>query len=160
MSTVTHEQVNLMLRLFEMRREPRLRQAREWFIDNFHVEQPGELMTKYPPGSDENASFRMTVSYWEMCASIVNRGLIDDELYFENNGEAWAVFDRVRSIVPAFRAMFGNPKIFGQLEALCARMDAWREKNAPGSTEKMRALQKQMTQMRAQKAGRGRRRKK
>lgn len=153
MSEVTHEQVNLMLRLYEMRREARLRQARQWFIDQFQMDKPEEMMTKYPPGSEENANMRMTVSYWEMCASLVNRGLINDELYFENNGEVWGVWEKIRNLTPAWRAAFGNPKMFAHLEALCTRLDAWREKNAPGSTAKMRAMMQQMAQMRAQQAG-------
>jgi len=38
----------------------------------------------------------MVISYWEMVASIVNRGLINDELFFESNGEIWVVWDRMR----------------------------------------------------------------
>ncbi len=92
MSEVTHEQANLLLRLYELRREPRLRQARQWFSDHYQADKPEEVMQKYPPGSEENTNVRMCVSYWEMCAGLANRGLIDDELFFENNGEAWVVW--------------------------------------------------------------------
>jgi hypothetical protein len=146
MSTVTHDQVNLMLRLFELRREPRLREAREWFTANFQAKSLEEVMQKFPVGSKESTNIRMVVSYWDMCASIVNRGLIDDELYFESNGEAWLVWDRVREIVPGWRATFGNPTIFQNLEKLCSRLEAWREKVAPGSIAKSREIMKQMMQ--------------
>ena len=53
MGEVTNEQVNLMLRLFEERREPRLREAREWFSANFHVKSAEDLMRACPPGSKE-----------------------------------------------------------------------------------------------------------
>lgn len=145
MSQVTHEEVNLMLRLYELRREPRLRQARAWFVNHFHPSSPDEIREKYPQGSEENSNIRMTMSYWDMVAGIVNRGLINDDIFFENNGEMWVVWDRVRNIAPAWRSAFQNPMIFGHLEETCRRMEAWREKRAPGSTAAMRKMM-QMTQ--------------
>jgi hypothetical protein len=129
-----------MLRLYELRRESRLRQARAWFLNHFHPVSPDEIGEKYPLGSEENANIRMTISYWDMVAGIVNRGLIDDDIFFENNGEIWVVWDRIRNIAPAWRSAFQNPMIFGQLEEACRRMEAWREKRAPGSTAAMRKM--------------------
>ncbi len=158
MSEVTHEQVNLMLKLYEMRREARLREAREWFTRNFNVNSVEEVMQKFPIGSTENTNMRMVISYWDMCAGIVNRGLINDELYFESNGEAWVVWERIRPIIPGWRAAFSNPTLFHHLEELCGRLEAWREKIQPGSTAKMRQMmqmmQQQMAQARSQSATR------
>src|SRR5438552_2946474 len=106
MSEVTNEQVNLMLRLYEDRREPKLREARDWFSANFHVQNMDEIMKVCPPGSAGNAYMRMVLSYWEMVASIVNRGLIDEEFFFENSGEQWAVWEQVKPVLAAWRAMF------------------------------------------------------
>lgn len=144
MGQVTYDQVNLMLRLYELRRDPRLRQARSWFVEHFHPDSPEDMMKKYPPGSEENTNIRMVISYWDMIAGIVNRGLIDDELFFESNGEIWVVWDRIRSIVPAWRAAFKNPTVFQNLEEACKRLEAWREKRAPGSTAAMRQMMEQM----------------
>src|SRR5271168_158975 len=82
----THEQVNMMLHLYELRREERLREAREWVSVNFHPKSPEDAMRLTPPGSKENAYMRMVMGYWEMVASIANRGLVDEELFFENSG--------------------------------------------------------------------------
>jgi hypothetical protein len=101
MPDVTHEQVNLMLRLYDIRREPRLREAREWYMSHFNPKTPEEMMTLYPPGSQENAFMRMVFSYWDMVASIVNRGLIDEEFFFENSGEQWVVWERLKPVVPS-----------------------------------------------------------
>jgi len=90
MGEVTSEQVNLMLRLYEERREPKLREARDWFSANFHVKTADDSMRVCPPGSKENTYMRMVLGYWEMVASIVNRGLIDEEFFFESNGETRA----------------------------------------------------------------------
>jgi hypothetical protein len=144
MVQITYDEVNLMLRLYDMRREERLRRARSWFLENFHPITPEEMSQKYPQGSEENTNIRMIISYWEMVASIVNRGLINDELFFESNGEIWVVWDRMRTIVPAWRAAFKNPHMFGNIEATCSRLEAWREKRAPGSGAATRSMMAQM----------------
>jgi hypothetical protein len=138
MGQVTHDQANLLLRLYELRREPKLREARAWFTGNFDAKTPEEMNKKYPPGSEGNVNLRMTISYWEMAASLVNRGLIDDELFFENSGEAWFVWERLREVVPAMRAASKNPQAWSQLEALVKRMEAWQERRAPGHTAALR----------------------
>src|SRR5690242_21944761 len=144
MSQVTYEEVNLMLKLYEMRREPRLRQARSWFLEHFHPANPDDMIQKFPQGGEENTFIRMVISYWEMVASIVNRGLINDELFFESNGEIWVVWDRMRGIVPVWRAAFKNPKLFANIEETYHRLESWREKHAPGSSAAMRAMMSQM----------------
>lgn len=153
MGEATYEQVNLMLKLYELRREPRLRQARAWFLDNFNISSAEEMMKKYPPGSEESTHIRMTVTYWDMVAGIANRGLIDDDLFFDSSGEAWVVWDRFRTVVPAWRAAFKNPHLFANLEQLAQRLEAWREKRAPGSTAAMRQFMEQMRQGAAKAAG-------
>jgi hypothetical protein len=150
MGEVTHEQVNLMLRLYEMRREPRLREARSWFVSNFHAQSMDEVMKNFPPNSEAGTNIRMMVSYWEMVASIVNRGLIDEEFFFENSGEQWVVWDRFRPIIAAWRESMKYPQMLSNLEEQCKRLDAWREKRAPGSTEALRQRLQQMARAQAQ----------
>jgi hypothetical protein len=144
MGEVTHEQVNLLLRLYDTRREPRLREAREWFGSNFFPKSPEDAMRLVPPGSRENAYMRMVLSYWEMVASIVNRGLIDEDFFFENTGEQWVAFEQVKPILPTWRAMFNSPHFLGNLEEQCKRLEAWREKRNPGSNEAIRKMMAQM----------------
>jgi hypothetical protein len=143
MSQITYEEVNLMLRLYDLRREPRLREARGWFVEHFQASSPEEVMQKYPQGSQENTYIRMVISYWDMVASIVNRDLINDEIFFESNGEIWIVWDRMRSIVPTWRAAFKNPLLFSNIEETCKRLENWRERRAPGSTAAMRRMMEQ-----------------
>jgi len=146
MGGVTNEQVNLMLRLYEDRREPRLREARDWFSANFHVKTADDLMRVCPPGSKENTYMRMVLGYWEMVASIVNRGLIDEDFFFESNGEQWAVWEQVKPVIVAWRAMFSSPHFLGNLETQCQRLEAWREKRSPGSNDAIRKVLAQMQQ--------------
>ena len=138
----TYDDANLILRLYELRREETMRKARQWFA-SFPSNNPDEIQKVTTFGTQENAYMRMVLSYWEMVASIVNRGQIDDELIFENNGEIWVVWDRIRSIVPTWRAAYKNPMVFHNLEEACKRLEAWREKRAPGANTAMRQMMQQ-----------------
>lgn len=152
MGQVTHEQANLMLRLYELRREPRLREARSWFTANFDAQTLEEIMQKYPPGTEANTSMRMTIGYWEMAAGLSNRGLMDDDLFFESASEGFQVWDRIRAVVPGMRAAFQNPRLWDQLEAFGKRMEAWHEKRAPGHVAAMRQMMSRMRPGAAAKA--------
>lgn len=140
MGQVTHEQVNLMLRLYDIRREPRLREARDWYMRNFKPTSLEDVMNLAVPNSEESAFMRMVLSYWDMVANIVNRGLIDEEFFFESTGEQWIVWERLKPIVKGWREMFKNPHAFARLEEHVKRLEAWREKNAPGSNEATRQM--------------------
>jgi hypothetical protein len=140
MREVTHEQVNLMLRLYDIRREPRLREARDWFIREFRPASAEDLQKLAPANSQENAFMRMVLGYWDMVANIVNRGLIEEDFFFENTNEHWIVWERVKPVIPAWRRSMNNPTVFASLEENCRRLDAWRDKRAPGSTQALREL--------------------
>jgi hypothetical protein len=140
MGQVTHDQASLLLHLYEIRREARLREARNWFFSQFEACTPDELMRKYPSGSEGNASFRMVLTYWDMAAGLVNRGLIDDELFFENSMEGWIAWEKVKNLVSLQREKSKNPTYLSQLEDFATRFEAWRERVAPGSIEAFRQM--------------------
>jgi hypothetical protein len=112
----TYDDANLILRLYELRREETLRKARAWFVADFDVASAEEMMQKYPFGSEENTSFRMVVSYWDMAASFVVAGVLNQELFFQSNGELLIVWEKVRGLLPAFRQFTKNPQAWGNLE--------------------------------------------
>ena len=140
MGQVTHEQAKLLLRLYELRRESRMRQARAWFHSQFEANTPQDVTSKYPMGSEESASLRMVISYWDMAAGMVNRGLVDDEMVFENSTEGWIVWEKLKVVVPAQREAMKNPAYLVQLENFANRFEAWRERTAPGSVEAFRQV--------------------
>ena len=152
MGQITHEQADLVLRLYELRREPRLREARAWFVGSFDAKTPEEIMKKCPPGTEANTNMRMTIGYWEMAAGFANRGLVDDELFFENAGEGFLVYDRVRDLLPGMRAAYKNPHAFAQLETFGKRMEAWIERRSPGQVAHMRQMMAQMRSAAAKSA--------
>ena len=112
----TYDDANLCLRLYELRREDKMRQARSWFAANFAPTTVEEMMKMAPPGSPENAYMRMVASYWEMAAAFVTAGVLNQDLFFETNGELLFVWERIRHIMPAMREAFKNPKAFHNLE--------------------------------------------
>ena len=146
MSEATFEQANLQLKLYDLRREPRLREAREWFSDHFHPQSLDEVMKICPPGSKENAFMRQVLSYWEMVASMSNRGLLNEDLLFESGGEEWATFQQVKPVLAGWREMFASQNFLGNLEAHCVRLEAWREKRSPGSNAAIRKVIEQVYQ--------------
>ena len=135
MPQATYQDAELVLKLYEMRREERLRTARAWFVANFKVQSLAEVMEKFPPGSDTNAYFRMVTSYWEMAASFVIRGVLHEELFFENNTEMLLVWERSKVFVGEFRHARKNPLYLRNLEKAAERYVQWLNANAPGAYE-------------------------
>ncbi len=118
----THDDANLLLRLYELRREDKMRAARDWFSKKFQVRTMEEMQKLCPPGSEENAYFRMITSYWDMAASFVTSGVLHEDLFIKNSFELLFVWIRVADIVPALRDAYKNPDAFGNIETLATAM--------------------------------------
>lgn len=118
----TYDDANLLLRLFELRREEKLRQARAWFNRNFKAANLEEFQKLCPTGSDENAYYRMVASYWDMAASFVTSGVLHRELFAQNSRELLFVWERIRDIVPPLRDSYKNPKYLKNLETVAVAM--------------------------------------
>ncbi len=127
----------LLLRLYDLRREEKLRQAREWFIREFRAESLEDFNRRYPVGSQENTYFRMVVSYWDMAASIVNNGLINEEFFFENTSEFYVVWSKAKPLAPVARETYKNPLLWSNLEKLAEKIEKLMAKRAPGALEAM-----------------------
>jgi L-rhamnose mutarotase len=134
----TYEDANLLLRLFELRREEKLRQARDWFSKNFHAHTVDEFQKLCPPGSQENAYYRMVASYWDMAASFVTNGVLHQGLFSQNSRELLFVWERIRDVVTPWREMMKNPNIARNLETVANAMIEEETKN--GSYEAFRAM--------------------
>lgn len=130
-----HHDVDLILRLYELRRERKMREARAWFSESFKAKNLNELNQLCPSGSQTNAHFRMVVSYWDMAASFIRHETLDKELFFESGGEMLFVWVRVEPLLGEVREQFGDPKLFSNLEEVARQFIQWREKRSPGSFE-------------------------
>jgi hypothetical protein len=129
----TYDDVNLILRLYEMRREDRLREGRKWFMTSFKVKTFEEFQALCPPGSEPNASYRMVTTYWEMVASFLTSGVLNAELFYQSGRELLLVWERVRDILPVARETFKHPRELKNLEEAAAAYIAWWNHTAPGA---------------------------
>jgi hypothetical protein len=140
----THEQAQLHMQVYEMRREARLRQAREWFFKNYFVEKWEDVMRAAAPGTEGGALSMMVLTYWEQTCALLNYGLLHEDLFFETTGEFFGVWERVKPIVPQAREMFVNKLWLAHLEKAARRYESWSESRTPGHIAAMRQFMKQM----------------
>jgi hypothetical protein len=136
---MTHEDANLILRLYELRREEKMRAARAWYISEFKVKSLDEFDALCPPGSEKNAWFRMVTTYWEMATSFAANGILNQTLFIQNSLEFLVVWERVRGILPALRERNNAPHQLKNLET-CADLAAdWLSQQGPGVYESFQA---------------------
>ena len=114
----TYDDANLILRLYELRREERMRQARAWFTAKCRVKSYEELLQLAPGGSEENASMRMVTSYWDLVASFMTSGVLNKELFFQSGRELLLVWERVRDFLPSMREAYKDPNYLKNLETV------------------------------------------
>jgi hypothetical protein len=122
----TYDDANLILRLYEMRREERMRQARAWFTSKCKgVQSYEDLMKLAPGGSDENASYRMVVTYWDLVSSFIVSGILHRELFFQSGRELLLVWERVRPFLPSMREAYQDPNHLKNLETVGSEFAAY-----------------------------------
>jgi hypothetical protein len=134
-SRPTYDDVNLILKLYEMRREDRLREARRWFAASFKVRTYEQFTATCPAGSEPNASYRMVTTYWEMVASFVTAGVLNQELFFQSGRELLFTWERVRDVLPRIREVNKNPLELKNLELVATAYIEWWNELSPGGYE-------------------------
>jgi hypothetical protein len=130
MSQPTYDDANLLLKLYELRREPKMRDARNWFFGNFKCKTMAEFGQLCLPGSEHNAYFRQVASYWDMAGSFVNAGVLNQDLFFSNTREVLFVWERVKPIVGEVRAAYKDPHYLGNLEKAGKACAEWLSKTS------------------------------
>jgi hypothetical protein len=110
------ESAQLNLQLFDLRREPVLREARAWFLTEFNPESLADFGAL--ASGERNASFRMVLSYWDMAASLVSTGAIDAEAFRAAHGEIFATFSKIQPFLAEMRAASGEPDFCRHMEAV------------------------------------------
>lgn len=117
------ENAQLNLQLFDLRREPVLREARQWFLFEFNPESFAELLAVVR--GERNASFRMVLGYWDMAASLVTTGAIDGDAFRAAHGEIFGTFSKMHPYLAELRAATGEPDICKHMEkVVLAAVDA------------------------------------
>lgn len=139
----THEQAQLHLQVYDLRREARLRQARDWFFRNYMVEKFDDAMRIAAPGTEGGMLAMMVISYWEQACALLNYGLLHEDLFFETSGEFFGVWERVKPIVAEARERFVNKQFLAHMERAAKRFEAWMERRSPGHIAAMQQFMKQ-----------------
>jgi len=106
----TYEDATLILKLYELRREPVLRKARHWLVFEFNPKTVEELSAvAQESGTEENAYYRQAISYWEMAASLVLRGAVKADLFLDSNGEGIFIFAKFNAFREEIQVRTGRP---------------------------------------------------
>ncbi len=140
----TYEQAKLHLKVYDLRREARLRQARDWFFKNVHVQNFDEFMRLAAPGTESGALASMVLSYWNNVCALLDYGLLHEDLFFETSAEFFGVWEMIKHIIPECRKKFVDPQYLEHVEKAAQRYETWKERNAPGHIAAMREWMKSM----------------
>ncbi len=120
------ESADLILKLYELRRETKMREARSW-IFSFNPQSADEyIQTMRNP--EAGAYLRMVTSYWDMAAALVNHGAIDAEMFGDTAGEHIVIYAKIQPFLEDFREKIGNPKAFRNLEKVIMDMPDGKER--------------------------------
>src|SRR5574338_34308 len=103
-----YKDADLILKLYDLRREKVMREARDWFF-TFNPQGPQDFMDVLM--GDKSAYYRMVVSYWDMACSLVTHGAIDPDMFADANGEHLFVYAKLEPFIPALRQAMGNDKM-------------------------------------------------
>jgi hypothetical protein len=136
-----YEEADLILKLYDLRREETLRKARDWYVRDFHPQSLQDFTSTLL--GEHSGYLRMVMTYWDMAAALVNHGAISMDLFNETNGEYIGVFSKIELLLNEIRGSFG-PQFLVNLEKL---VDA-----TPGGRERVATTRERMAGIRAQLA--------
>ena len=122
-----HHDADLILKLYDLRREKTMREARTWFF-MFNPQSPKDFMEVLT--SDKSGLFRMVVSYWDMACSFVNNGASDEQMFNDANGEHIFVYAKMQPFLEALRHESGNPGYLAHLEKVVKNIPDYETKLA------------------------------
>ena len=131
----------LILKLYELRREATLRKARDWYFMEFNPESMEDFNRAMY--SEHSGHLRMVLTYWDMAAALVNHGAISADLFNAANGEHIGVFSKIERLLPEIRTEL-QPQFLGNLEKLID--------STPGVRERLSIMRERMKGVRARAA--------
>jgi hypothetical protein len=126
----THADAELILKLYDARRESEIRKARSWFTGTFWPESADDIIKVIRgSGTQENAWFRQVLGYWSMASSFVSHGVLNEDLFLEpaSSGEMFFIYAKVEPFLKEVREKLQNPQLLANIEKL-ARSKAGQER--------------------------------
>ena len=139
-----YESATLLIRLYELRRDAAMREARTWYARSFNPTSVEDVLQAF--GGPNSAHFRMVTSYWDMAASFVLNGAIDEQMFNDANGEHIVIFAKIEPFIQEFRTKMGFPHYLASLEKLLL--------NAPGRKDRLAATRERFRALAAAAAAR------
>lgn len=118
----TQQDVLAILKLYELRRDDRMREAREWFFTEFAPKSAVDIIGLYRDGARASANFRMVVSYWDTAASLVLNGGIDEKLFLDANTEHIFIYAKIQPYLAEVRQIFNEQDYLVHLETLVMKV--------------------------------------
>ncbi len=109
-----YESATLLIRLYELRRETAMREARTWYARSFAPTSADDIVATV--GGPNSAQFRMVTSYWDMATSFANHGAIDVDMFNDANGEHLVIFAKVQPFLEGYRQKTGSHAFLANLE--------------------------------------------
>jgi hypothetical protein len=114
----TPHDAELILKLYDLRREPVMREARA-FVAQLSPKSVDDLLAlAMAGGSKENSYIRQVTGYWEMAATLVSRGALNRELALDNYSEMFFIYAKLAPYVEEFRAKAGMPNFCKHIQQL------------------------------------------
>jgi len=142
----TTADAELILKLYDLRREAEIRKARNWWMANFWPENADDYMkVAQAAGTQENNWLRQVPGYWELAASLVVHGTLNETLFLEPafSGEMFLIFARIHPFLKEVREKMQNPRMLANVENVIKKSKAGRER-LKFVEQRMAARRKQM----------------
>jgi hypothetical protein len=117
----TTEDAQIIMKLYDLRREPEMRKARAWFAGWWPNSADEILKVVQGGGTQENAWFRQVSGYWDMAASFVLRGALNEELFVDSGTEMWFTFAKLQPFVKEIREKANSPYLYARIEKVAGR---------------------------------------
>ncbi|HJT69224.1 MAG TPA: hypothetical protein VJ731_03440 [Terriglobales bacterium] len=124
----TAEDAQIIMRLYDLRRESEMRKARAWFAGFWPKDAHDIIRVVNGADPQENAWFRQVTGYWEMASSFVLRGALSEELFFDSGGELWFILSKVHPFLKEVREKTNNSYLFQRMEKIASRTKEGRER--------------------------------
>jgi len=116
------EDALVILKLYELRRNKKMRAARQWYFSEFAPISAMDIVGLYRTGERASASFRMVTSYWDTAAALVLNGGVDQKMFLDANTEHVFVYSKIADFLPEVREFFREPDFLIHLENLVRSM--------------------------------------
>lgn len=114
----------LILQLYDLRREAEMRKARAWWAGEFFPDNADDfLKVAWAMGTQENAWLRQVGGYWGIVASFVLTGVLNEELFLQPgfSGEMFLIYAKIHPFVKDLRKKLNDPNAFLQVEKAITR---------------------------------------